>query len=314
MIRLAPLLLLAVPAAAQEPSFIQPIDCALGETCYIQQFPDHDPSPAVQDFTCGPLSYDGHKGTDFALFTLRDQANGVAVLAAAAGTVIATRDEMPDILQGSETAPDVSGRECGNGMVIRHENGWESQYCHLELGSVTVQPGDTVAAGDTLGMVGLSGETEFPHLHFETRQNGTWVDPFAPDADACGPSDSTLWSNSPTYTPGGFLGLGLTGATPSYGDITAGRTLPDLARDAPMIGWAYYFGSRTGDTITIDINGPLGEVVSHTEPLPQRALGYQYAGARPPATGWQPGSYRLSITLRRNGEVLDQQIHLVTLP
>lgn len=59
----------AVPVMAQDFSLGQPIDCALGDSCYIQNYVDHDPSPAASDFSCGVLTYDGYKGTDFALPT-----------------------------------------------------------------------------------------------------------------------------------------------------------------------------------------------------------------------------------------------------
>ena len=69
MIRaLAPLLMaLAPPAGAFDLAF--PADCTLGQDCYIQQYHDHDPGPEATDYTCGPLSYDGHDGTDIALPT-----------------------------------------------------------------------------------------------------------------------------------------------------------------------------------------------------------------------------------------------------
>lgn len=54
---------------------------------------DHDPSDAAHDFACGSLTYDTHKGTDFALPTLAAQAAGVNVLAAAAGTVVGVRND-----------------------------------------------------------------------------------------------------------------------------------------------------------------------------------------------------------------------------
>ena len=63
------LLSLAVPATAGEFSLLSPIDCDLTGPCYIQQYVDHDPSDANSDFLCTGLSYDGHKGTDFALPT-----------------------------------------------------------------------------------------------------------------------------------------------------------------------------------------------------------------------------------------------------
>ena len=60
---------LAVPATAGELSLSSPIDCDLNGPCYIQQYVDHDASKGASDFTCSGLSYDGHKGTDFALPT-----------------------------------------------------------------------------------------------------------------------------------------------------------------------------------------------------------------------------------------------------
>jgi murein DD-endopeptidase MepM/ murein hydrolase activator NlpD len=121
MIRaLAPLLMaLASPAGAFELAF--PAGCTLGQDCYIQQYHDHDPGPEATDYTCGPLSYDGHDGTDIALPTRADMAAGVAVLAAAPGVVKGLRDGVAD------AAPFPTGQDCGNGVVIDHGNGWETQ-------------------------------------------------------------------------------------------------------------------------------------------------------------------------------------------
>ena len=121
----------------------QPIDCVLGETCYIQQFVDHTPGLGVSDFRCAGMSYEGHKGTDFGLISLAQQRDGVNVLAAADGTVRGLRDGMDDILW-KEGSSDVAGRECGNGIVLSHEDGFETQYCHLAKGSVTVRQGQSV--------------------------------------------------------------------------------------------------------------------------------------------------------------------------
>jgi hypothetical protein len=51
---------------AQELVLSSPIDCSLGDDCYIQQYVDHTDGEGVSDFRCSSLSYDGHKGTDFA--------------------------------------------------------------------------------------------------------------------------------------------------------------------------------------------------------------------------------------------------------
>jgi murein DD-endopeptidase MepM/ murein hydrolase activator NlpD len=61
--------------------------------------------------------------------------------------------------------------------VIVHDQGWETQYCHLKHGSISVKVGDTVQVGDVLGKIGLSGRTQFPHVHVSVRHNGTRIDP-----------------------------------------------------------------------------------------------------------------------------------------
>jgi len=58
---------LAATSASGEFVLEFPLDCTLDETCFIQQFVDNDPSAIATDFACGSLTYDGHKGTDFAL-------------------------------------------------------------------------------------------------------------------------------------------------------------------------------------------------------------------------------------------------------
>ena len=169
------LLSLAVPATAGEFSLISPINCDLNGPCYIQQYVDHDASQNASDFTCSGLSYDGHKGTDFALATYDMIAQGVNVLASATGTVAGLRDGMEDVQFTAETALGIDGRECGNGVVLRHENGWETQYCHLRKGSIAVTEGQEVTAGEVLGQVGMSGRAAFPHVHLSVQMDRLFV-------------------------------------------------------------------------------------------------------------------------------------------
>src|SRR3546814_19667128 len=88
---------IAGAARADDLRFGMPIDCTIGEDCYLQQYVDHDPGGGYRDYRCGPLSYDGHKGTDFRLKDVPIMERGVRVLAAAPGTVVATRDGLPDV-------------------------------------------------------------------------------------------------------------------------------------------------------------------------------------------------------------------------
>ena len=55
-------------------------------------YSDRDPSPKAVDFGCGRQTYDGHKGTDFAIPDEKIMAKGVAVKAVAAGKVLRVRD------------------------------------------------------------------------------------------------------------------------------------------------------------------------------------------------------------------------------
>jgi hypothetical protein len=305
---LLPLLIaLGTPALADAPALILPVDCTLGEDCFIQQYVDRDPSTGAQDFTCGPLSYDGHQGTDFALPTLADQAAGVDVLAAAAGTVTGIRDEMADVLQTGDSAPDVTGRECGNGVVLDHGEGWTTQYCHMALGSVRVTPGQEVSAGEVLGQIGLSGQTQFPHLHLTLRQDGAVVDPFHPDtSETCGNPTDTLWADPLPYQPGGLIEAGLATAVPEYDAIKAGLPPATLTRQDPLVLWGYLFGGRAGDVVQIDITGPGGPVFSHPEPLTRtQAQLFRAAGLRAPDGGWPPGPYTGTVALIRNGTIID---------
>ncbi|MBM1220089.1 M23 family metallopeptidase [Ponticoccus sp. SC2-23] len=295
--------------AGADPFLALPIECRLGENCHIQQFVDRDPGPGATDFRCGPLSYDGHRGTDFALRTLADLSPGVAVLAAAPGRVIGVRDGMADILQTTPDAPDVAGRECGNGVAIDHGDGWQTQYCHLARGSVTVAEGEVVPTGHRIGEVGLSGMTQFPHLHLTVRRNGDIVDPFAPSAtETCDPDPSdSLWLSPPAYQPGALIDAAFATSVPEYAAIKAGLPEPDLDRAAPLVLWGYLFGGQAGDILRIVAQGPDGPTFAQDVTLDRtQAQLFRAFGRRAPAEGWPAGAYRGTLSVIRNGVVIDE--------
>jgi hypothetical protein len=311
------LLPLASPVLAGDISLGLPIDCTLGDTCYIQSFVDDDPSDAASDFTCGSLSYDGHKGTDFALPSTRDMWTSVDVFAAAAGTVQGTRDGMDDRPQGVEGAPDVSGRECGNGLVIDHGDGWETQYCHMMKGSVAVKTGESVAQGTVLGHVGLSGDTEFPHVHLSVRKDGKVIDPFNPSGSlSCGETgDRTLWQDTLTYQATGLLAVGITDGVPDYAQMKNGPAqITSLPANSPaMVVYGFAFGGQTGDIMSLSLAGPNGTIADNQVTLSKNQAQYFNAAGRKSKTPWPVGGYNAMVQILRGGAVISTRSYSIVV-
>jgi hypothetical protein len=97
-------------------------------------------------------------------------AFGAPVSAAGAGRVAGTHDGEPDDRRVDQAA--LAKRETatgGNYVVIDHLNGEYSWFAHLKQGSVKVRPGQMVDQGDVIGQIGASGDSLFPHLHYELR-------------------------------------------------------------------------------------------------------------------------------------------------
>src|SRR6266511_4821866 len=156
-----------------------PLVCRLGETCWVANYVDVDPTEAARDFRCKGRTYNTHDGTDFAIRDRGVMEQGVPVVASAPGIVRRVRDGVEDAaLTDQASRTRIAGRECGNGVVLEHDGGWQTQYCHLRRGSIQVRVGERVERGSRLGMVGLSGKTEFPHVQLTVRRNGQVIDPF----------------------------------------------------------------------------------------------------------------------------------------
>ncbi len=63
----------------------------------------------------------------------------------------------------------------GNYVKVDHGNGFYTTYCHMS--KILVEEGDKVKQGSTLGLVGSTGVSTAPHLHFGVQINGDYVDP-----------------------------------------------------------------------------------------------------------------------------------------
>jgi murein DD-endopeptidase MepM/ murein hydrolase activator NlpD len=272
------------PVRAAEPPPLQlgmPLPCKIGKSCWIVNYVDLDNSKNVRDYTCGKSSYDGHKGVDFAIRDMSVMRRGVPVLAAAAGTVAGLRDGMKDVDFNLIGGPEaVKGRECGNGVTLRHKDGWSTQYCHLRRGSISVKNGQSVEAGAPIGMVGHSGLAMFPHIHIQVRKGQKIVDPFVglSPARKCGIGASPLWKPEVLaalpYRSTAIYSAGFSAAKPEVRGVRDGKyqetALPRGA--ARMFLWAEIFWVRAGDRLTFTITGPGGRTLFRTSRTEKRNL------------------------------------------
>lgn len=143
---------------------------------------------AIEEFAFDIVALTGDNSTHRGKGTkLSDyDAFGRPVRAVADGKVVAVSDGIPDnvaMLKRPGEADDayfnrlqegqmtllVKGMASvlGNHIVIDHGNGEFSIYAHLKQGSVRVKAGAALRSGETLGLLGSSGNSTEPHLHFQ---------------------------------------------------------------------------------------------------------------------------------------------------
>jgi murein DD-endopeptidase MepM/ murein hydrolase activator NlpD len=168
----------------------------------ISNFIDQDPNFPDQllDYMGGQRTYDlesgyNHKGTD--IFTwpfgwYKMDNDEVEIIAVADGVIINKIDGNYD-------------RNCGlgsgnwNAVYVRHTNDEVVWYGHMKTNSLTTKSvGDTVTAGEYLGIIGSSGSSTGPHLHLEVYNSfNQLIDPWV------GPSNPTIttswWADQKPY-------------------------------------------------------------------------------------------------------------------
>ena len=172
----------------------------------LSNYVDHDPNfpNQISDYECGTRSYDttagyNHKGFDIISWPFwwhqmdSDQAINVA---AADGQILDKRDGAFD-------------RNCGfnnlvpNFIAIQHSDGSVTCYLHMKNGGLTSKViGDSVTQGEFLGVIGSSGSSTVPHLHFEVYDSANNL--IDPSMGACNNFNADTWWNvqKPYYTPG----------------------------------------------------------------------------------------------------------------
>ena len=291
-----------------------PVDCTLGEDCFVQQFPDMDPGPNATDPFCGTATYDRHSGTDLRVLSMKDVARGVAVLAMADGEVLRVRDGEPDKLAlTSDERKAVESQECGNGVIVRHVEDVVSQYCHLKQGSVSVKAGETVRRGQQIGAIGASGLAQFPHVHVTVRRRGLPIDPSSGTAvgGSCKrfSSEKALFSEDALKRLGQgeaeLLSFGLSGGTVAHTALALSGPPTQANTSSPaIVGWAWVQNLKKGDRISVEVSAPDGNRLASglTEPMDRPKASYSsFAGKRAQPL---PGTYSVTVKLLRNGRAI----------
>jgi murein DD-endopeptidase MepM/ murein hydrolase activator NlpD len=223
-----------------------------GPDWVINNYVDLDPTSGTLDYTGASggsaKTLNGHNGIDIDVPSFRwMDGNLSTVLAAANGLVTAVRDSEPD--------RNTSCTGSANLVQVRHPDGLTAVYGHLKKGSVAVSVGQQVSAGATLGVVGSSGCSTAPHLHFELRDAANRVvDPFR----------NGLWVAPPIYN----TAITLMDLVIAAGDMTLQQikdpapNVQSIPRGAVLGVGVSMAGGRAGDVIRIVITAPAGATFS----------------------------------------------------
>jgi len=133
------------------------------------------------------------------------------ILAAAAGTVVRSVDGFPNSTSMPEP-PKIPPIEetVGNHVVVEIAPGLYALYGHMDTGSVRVKVGDKIEQGQELGLIGSSGNSTTPHLHFHLQTEPTFFPsdgvPYAfEEFELIGSITERLWDDNLGLQPTGEL-------------------------------------------------------------------------------------------------------------
>jgi len=231
-----------------------PLGGSDGRDWVINNYVDLDATSGILDYTgatgSAAKTLDGHSGIDIDVPNFRWMDGGLSsVVAAASGVVTGVHDNEPD--------RNTSCTGSANLVQVRHDDGLTAIYGHLRRGSAAVSVGQQVSVGAVLGVVGSSGCSTAPHLHFELRDAANRVvDPFR----------NGLWTAPPIYnTPITLMDLVV-----AAGDMTVQQikdpapNVKSVPRGSVLGVGISMAGGGAGDVIRLIITAPTGATASDT--------------------------------------------------
>lgn len=281
----------------EDVAFAAPILGAPMADVFYGAYLDHDPGSGVRDWACGGKSYDGHRGVDILLANFRVQDEGVPAVAAADGIVVSTSDGSPDRSTTWE-----NGGGFGNHVELSHPGGLTTIYGHLRSGSIAVTQGQQVARGALLGLVGSSGRSNWPHLHFEVREGGVAVEPFAGECS----SAKSLWVDQLAYQDA-FM-VTDAGLTDQPGTFAVLLERPPTVSAYPLDAagfrfWLQLANQRPG-TIRYELRAPGGALRDAIELQVGAAFSMRYLVLNVPVNGALAEAGAWEILTYQNGQLI----------
>jgi murein DD-endopeptidase MepM/ murein hydrolase activator NlpD len=239
----------------------------------VSGFVDHDGAfpNQLMDYNCGTRTYDlssgyNHKGTDYFTWPFswyKMDNDQVEVIAAAAGVIIGKSDGNYD---RNCDSPDSNW----NAVYIRHSDNSKAWYGHLKNGSLTSKTvGQSVSKGEYLGIVGSSGRSTGPHLHFELYDSANnLVDPYY---GSCNTSASG-WDVQPSYYDSAINALMTHWAPPVFPSCPQTETLN--TRDSFRPGDTVYFAAYYRDQLA-------GQISHYYVIRPDQSVYYDWTHSSP---------------------------------
>ncbi len=250
------------------PSFIWPVKksaiSTYNDVWAISNYVDHDNAAGIEDYNCTQRTYNSHTGTDIFTwpFSWYQMENNISeVIAAAAGIIVFKNDGLFD------KSCDLNSNNW-NAVYLEHSDGSRTWYGHLKNGSLTSKSvGDDVVEGEYLGVVGSSGNSTGPHLHFEVYDsNNKLIDPFNGNCN----NIATWWQDQPDYRDP-QINAALTHTAPPVFNTcpeiettnTANKFLPNS--DIYLAG--YFKDQLVGTTVFLKLYNPNGTNIEWSQNL-----------------------------------------------
>ncbi len=289
----------------------------------ISNYVDQNPANpgAILDWNCSNRTYDlagyNHRGID--IFTwpfgwLRMDTFQAEVVAAAAGTIIQKAD-------GNFDRNCSIGGGNPNMIFVRHSDGSVAWYLHMKANSLTSKGvGATVAQGEFLGVIGSSGSSTGPHLHFELYNTSN--DLQEPYQGACNSLNASSWWNVQEPYRNTRINALMTGSAAPVMPACPTQEVPNaqstFAPGATIYMTAFYRDQLINQQTVWELVRPDGAVHqtwTHTSPNTYSASWWWYSVPLPatPLGTWRVRLTSLAQTVERPFVLGSPSSALVTL-